>query len=146
MRIGGARRCLVLATANFPAYYFSPTNTLHAHEHTHTHTHTPVRTQGARAAVRALHASALRAQVVSGSAATGSVSVTSSTKSYPIIDHTYDAVVVGAGGAGLRAAMGLAENGFKTAVITKLFPTRSHTVAAQVCARLRARLRARESK
>jgi len=42
-----------------------------------------------------------------------------------------DAVVVGAGGAGLRAAMGLAENGFKTAVISKLFPTRSHTVAAQ---------------
>ena len=48
------------------------------------------------------------------------------------VDHTYDAVVVGAGGAGLRAAMGLAENGFKTACITKLFPTRSHTVAAQV--------------
>lgn len=48
------------------------------------------------------------------------------------MDHTYDAVVVGAGGAGLRAAMGLAEKGFKTACITKLFPTRSHTVAAQV--------------
>src|SRR5262249_16648687 len=48
---------------------------------------------------------------------------------------TFDAVVVGAGGAGLRAAMGLAENGFKTACITKLFPTRSHTVAAQVRAR-----------
>jgi succinate dehydrogenase (ubiquinone) flavoprotein subunit len=48
------------------------------------------------------------------------------------VDHTYDAVVVGAGGAGLRAAMGLAEHGFKTACITKLFPTRSHTVAAQV--------------
>ena len=47
------------------------------------------------------------------------------------MDHTFDAVVVGAGGAGLRAAMGLAENGFKTACITKLFPTRSHTVAAQ---------------
>ena len=45
--------------------------------------------------------------------------------------HRADAVVVGAGGAGLRAAMGLAENGFKTAVISKLFPTRSHTVAAQ---------------
>jgi succinate dehydrogenase (ubiquinone) flavoprotein subunit len=51
--------------------------------------------------------------------------------SYPIIDHTYDAVVVGAGGSGLRAAMGLSEKGFRTAVITKLFPTRSHTVAAQ---------------
>lgn len=50
---------------------------------------------------------------------------------YPITDHEYDAVVVGAGGAGLRAAMGLSEHGFKTACITKLFPTRSHTVAAQ---------------
>ncbi len=50
---------------------------------------------------------------------------------YTIIDHTYDAVVVGAGGAGLRAAMGLSEAGFKTACVTKLFPTRSHTVAAQ---------------
>ncbi|KAI9091016.1 FAD binding domain-containing protein [Phlyctochytrium arcticum] len=51
--------------------------------------------------------------------------------SYPIIDHTYDAIVVGAGGAGLRAAFGLAKEGFNTACITKLFPTRSHTVAAQ---------------
>merc|ERR1712178_592287 len=50
---------------------------------------------------------------------------------YTIVDHTYDALVVGAGGAGLRAAMGLAEHGFETACITKLFPTRSHTVAAQ---------------
>ena len=50
---------------------------------------------------------------------------------YPIVDHTFDAVVVGAGGAGLRAAFGLASSGFKTACITKLFPTRSHTVAAQ---------------
>lgn len=49
-----------------------------------------------------------------------------------MIDHSYDAVVVGAGGAGLRAAFGLAHEGFKTACITKLFPTRSHTVAAQV--------------
>ncbi|XP_052765155.1 succinate dehydrogenase [ubiquinone] flavoprotein subunit, mitochondrial-like [Mya arenaria] len=52
-------------------------------------------------------------------------------RDYPVIDHTYDAVVVGAGGAGLRAAFGLANEGFKTACITKLFPTRSHTVAAQ---------------
>nr|XP_023029349.1 succinate dehydrogenase [ubiquinone] flavoprotein subunit, mitochondrial [Leptinotarsa decemlineata] len=59
-----------------------------------------------------------------------SVSDTTS-KVYPIVDHTYDAVVVGAGGAGLRAAFGLVQEGFKTAVITKLFPTRSHTVAAQ---------------
>jgi len=50
---------------------------------------------------------------------------------YPIVEHQFDAVVVGAGGAGLRAGMGLSEHGFKTAVITKLFPTRSHTVAAQ---------------
>ncbi|KER19079.1 LOW QUALITY PROTEIN: hypothetical protein T265_15668 [Opisthorchis viverrini] len=55
----------------------------------------------------------------------------SSTKDYTVIDHTFDAVVVGAGGAGLRAAFGLANEGFKTACITKLFPTRSHTVAAQ---------------
>jgi succinate dehydrogenase (ubiquinone) flavoprotein subunit len=52
-------------------------------------------------------------------------------RQYPVVDHTFDAVVVGAGGAGLRAAFGLVEEGFKTAVITKLFPTRSHTVAAQ---------------
>lgn len=52
-------------------------------------------------------------------------------KQYPLVDHKYDAVVVGAGGAGLRAAYGLVAEGFKTAVVTKLFPTRSHTVAAQ---------------
>ena len=50
---------------------------------------------------------------------------------YEIIDHSYDVVVIGAGGAGLRATFGLAETGFKTACITKVFPTRSHTVAAQ---------------
>jgi succinate dehydrogenase (ubiquinone) flavoprotein subunit len=50
---------------------------------------------------------------------------------YPVIDHEYDCIVVGAGGAGLRAAFGLAEAGFNTACISKLFPTRSHTVAAQ---------------
>ena len=55
----------------------------------------------------------------------------SATTHFDVIDHTFDAVVVGAGGAGLRAAMGLSEGGMKTAVITKLFPTRSHTVAAQ---------------
>ena len=47
------------------------------------------------------------------------------------IEHTYDAIVIGAGGAGLRATMGLAEKGFNVACISKLFPTRSHTVAAQ---------------
>ncbi|MEY3984690.1 MAG: hypothetical protein RLZ59_135 [Pseudomonadota bacterium] len=51
--------------------------------------------------------------------------------SYKIIDHTYDVVVVGAGGSGLRATMGAAEAGLKTACVTKVFPTRSHTVAAQ---------------
>ncbi len=50
---------------------------------------------------------------------------------YDFIDHSYDVVVVGAGGAGLRATFGLAEAGFATACITKVFPTRSHTVAAQ---------------
>lgn len=52
-------------------------------------------------------------------------------EAYKIIDHSYDTVVVGAGGSGLRATMGSAEAGLKTACITKLFPTRSHTVAAQ---------------
>ncbi|OAG05134.1 putative succinate dehydrogenase flavo protein subunit [Paraphaeosphaeria sporulosa] len=52
-------------------------------------------------------------------------------KGLTIIDHHYDAIVVGAGGAGLRAAVGLTEAGLKTACISKLFPTRSHTVAAQ---------------
>ena len=50
---------------------------------------------------------------------------------YPIEDHTYDVVVVGAGGAGLRATVGCGEAGLRTACITKVFPTRSHTVAAQ---------------
>ncbi|ALJ15130.1 succinate dehydrogenase flavoprotein subunit [Sphingopyxis macrogoltabida] len=53
------------------------------------------------------------------------------TEAYKIIDHVYDTVVVGAGGSGLRATMGSAEAGLKTACITKVFPTRSHTVAAQ---------------
>ena len=51
--------------------------------------------------------------------------------SYSFIDHTFDVVVLGAGGSGLRAALGCAEAGLKTACITKVFPTRSHTVAAQ---------------
>ena len=50
---------------------------------------------------------------------------------YEFVDHSYDVLVVGAGGAGLRATLGLAEAGLSTACITKLFPTRSHTVAAQ---------------
>lgn len=55
----------------------------------------------------------------------------SSNASYHYVDHKFDVVVVGAGGAGLRATLGMAEQGFKTACITKVFPTRSHTVAAQ---------------
>ncbi len=52
-------------------------------------------------------------------------------RSYEIIDHSFDVVIVGAGGAGLRALVGCAEAGLKTACVTKVFPTRSHTVAAQ---------------
>jgi succinate dehydrogenase / fumarate reductase, flavoprotein subunit len=52
-------------------------------------------------------------------------------RAYPITDHIFDVVVIGAGGAGLRATLGCAEAGLKTACITKVFPTRSHTVAAQ---------------
>ncbi|HKG01354.1 MAG TPA: succinate dehydrogenase flavoprotein subunit [Xanthobacteraceae bacterium] len=52
-------------------------------------------------------------------------------RAYPIEDHTFDVVVVGAGGSGLRAVVGCAEAGLRTACITKVFPTRSHTVAAQ---------------
>ncbi|MDR6631693.1 succinate dehydrogenase / fumarate reductase flavoprotein subunit [Phyllobacterium sp. 1468] len=52
-------------------------------------------------------------------------------KAYKFVDHKFDVVVVGAGGAGLRATLGMAEQGLKTACITKVFPTRSHTVAAQ---------------
>ncbi|GAB65555.1 flavoprotein subunit of succinate dehydrogenase [Plasmodium cynomolgi strain B] len=52
-------------------------------------------------------------------------------KAYDIVDHHYDAVIVGAGGAGLRSALELSKNNYKVACISKLFPTRSHTVAAQ---------------
>ena len=52
-------------------------------------------------------------------------------RAYPIHDHAYDVIVVGAGGSGLRAVVGCSEAGLRTACITKVFPTRSHTVAAQ---------------
>ena len=52
-------------------------------------------------------------------------------RAYPIEDHAYDVVIVGAGGAGLRAVVGCSEAGLRTACITKVFPARSHTVAAQ---------------
>jgi succinate dehydrogenase / fumarate reductase flavoprotein subunit len=52
-------------------------------------------------------------------------------KGYTIVDHNYDIVIVGAGGAGLRAALGMSATGLSTACVTKVFPTRSHTVAAQ---------------
>ena len=52
-------------------------------------------------------------------------------KPYTVQEHKYDVVVVGAGGAGLRATMGIAAAGLSTACVTKVFPTRSHTVAAQ---------------
>ena len=62
---------------------------------------------------------------------TASSNLGNSAPAYKIIDHTYDVVVVGAGGSGLRATMGAAESGLRTANISKVFPTRSHTVAAQ---------------
>src|SRR6187431_1541351 len=67
---------------------------------------------------------------VNGKGANGSGPATNG-HAYPIEDHTYDVVVVGAGGAGLRAVVGCSEAGLRTACITKVFPTRSHTVAAQ---------------
>ncbi|KAG5059644.1 hypothetical protein JHK87_000673 [Glycine soja] len=59
-----------------------------------------------------------------------SLSWSGANSSYTMVDYTYDVVVIGAGGAGLRAAIGVSEHGFNTACITKLFPTRSHTVVA----------------
>src|SRR5436305_1089268 len=65
----------------------------------------------------------------SNGAASGTVNIGGN--AYQVIDHEYDVVVVGAGGAGLRATFGMAAKGLKTACITKVFPTRSHTVSAQ---------------
>src|SRR6202453_3634448 len=66
-----------------------------------------------------------------GKAANGGGGPAGNGHAYPIEDHTYDVSVVGAGGAGLRAVVGCSEAGLRTACITKVFPTRSHTVAAQ---------------
>jgi len=62
---------------------------------------------------------------------TSTAAPAASGKAYRFVDHKFDVVVIGAGGSGLRATLGMAEQGFKTACITKVFPTRSHTVAAQ---------------
>jgi len=82
-------------------------------------------TRGSAVAARDFHFT------MDGRRTSDKVSTDSLSRDYPVVDHTYDAVVVGAGGAGLRAAFGLVQEGFRTAVISKLFPTRSHTVAAQ---------------
>ncbi|CAL8471082.1 g10624 [Coccomyxa elongata] len=85
-----------------------------------------MRSLAAHAAKRLLGCTASRTAAASVSGRSFSTE-----SAYPIIDHTYDAIVIGAGGAGLRATVGLCEAGFNAACITKLFPTRSHTVAAQ---------------
>jgi succinate dehydrogenase / fumarate reductase flavoprotein subunit len=64
-------------------------------------------------------------------AASGMAAPSNNGRAYEVIDHEFDVVVVGAGGAGLRAALGASQAGLRTACITKVFPTRSHTVAAQ---------------
>ncbi|BGP07506.1 succinate dehydrogenase flavoprotein subunit [Rhodotorula toruloides] len=89
------------------------------------------RAQRATPSLRAFSTSAPRARVVATQPVRAKEVPTTVSGKYPLIEHEYDAIVVGAGGAGLRAAFGLAESGLKTACITKLFPTRSHTVAAQ---------------
>ena len=67
---------------------------------------------------------------LNGSTTNGSAAPAQNGKAYPITDHTFDVVVVGAGGAGLRATVGCSHAGLRTACVTKVFPTRSHTVAA----------------
>ncbi|CAL1703538.1 unnamed protein product [Somion occarium] len=84
-----------------------------------------------RSARRPFHSSAPARKVVATNPVKAEEVPSWSSGKYPLIEHEYDAIVIGAGGAGLRAAFGLAEAGFNTACITKLFPTRSHTVAAQ---------------
>jgi len=79
---------------------------------------------------RLFHSSNIRCAIASNNKPKA-LKMSANSNAYEVFDHEYDAVVVGAGGAGLRAAFGLASKGFKTACVTKLFPTRSHTVAAQ---------------
>ncbi|MDP2619384.1 MAG: succinate dehydrogenase flavoprotein subunit [Hyphomicrobiales bacterium] len=67
----------------------------------------------------------------SGTRASGAAAPKLGGQAYPLIDHSFDVVVVGAGGAGLRATLGTSQAGLRTACITKVFPTRSHTFAAQ---------------
>src|ERR1700748_3252977 len=69
-------------------------------------------------------------EIETGAAASGKAPAYNGT-AYPITDHTFDVVGVGAGGSGLRATVGCSEAGLRTACISKVFPTRSHTVAAQ---------------
>ncbi|KAH8929867.1 succinate dehydrogenase flavoprotein subunit precursor [Atractiella rhizophila] len=95
---------------------------------------TPSLRQAASSSKRLLHASSSRRYVAATEPARATVmdgAATLQGGKYPLVEHEYDAIVVGAGGAGLRAAFGLASSGLKTACLTKLFPTRSHTVAAQ---------------
>jgi succinate dehydrogenase / fumarate reductase, flavoprotein subunit len=73
----------------------------------------------------------MTAMATNGSNGHGASAPATNGRAYPIEDHTYDVVVVGAGGAGLRAVVGCSEAGLRTACISKVFPTRSHTVAAQ---------------
>jgi succinate dehydrogenase (ubiquinone) flavoprotein subunit len=84
--------------------------------------------RGAKNTLASASASASSGRPLSSSSTTTSTSLVGD---YTVVDHTYDALVIGAGGSGLRAAMGLSEAGFRTACVSKLFPTRSHTVAAQ---------------
>lgn len=81
--------------------------------------------------VRSFGSTSINHQVIGSVTGSDANAAKYMSQKYHVIDHEYDCVVVGAGGAGLRAAFGLAEAGFKTACISKLFPTRSHTVAAQ---------------
>ncbi|MGO9004463.1 MAG: succinate dehydrogenase flavoprotein subunit [Beijerinckiaceae bacterium] len=69
--------------------------------------------------------------MASNSTSQGSTAPATNGKAYPITDHSFDVVVVGAGGSGLRATVGCSQAGLRTACVTKVFPTRSHTVAAQ---------------